>query len=138
MNGLIAKVHQFLQKLMLQSTRSASPPSRWSCCSAAWRTISWSGRAAPLTPEAPRLANYGALRIVRDLFHIPGLLEFSEAGRILRITLNQAAPLVREIALALGKLLDGEVEIKAGVTSSDWSDLADQQIPCSEDWRRDT
>jgi hypothetical protein len=51
-----------------------------------------------------------------DLFHIPGLLEFSEAGRILRITLNQAAPLVREIALALGKLLDGEVEIKVGVT----------------------
>ena len=51
-----------------------------------------------------------------DLFHIPGLLELSEAERILRITLNQSAPLAREMALALGRLLDGEVEIKVGVT----------------------
>jgi len=74
----------------------------------------WSRRW--LTPDAPRLAKYGALRIVRDLFHINGLLEFNEAGRIIRITLNEAAPLVREIALALTKLLAGEVEIKVGVT----------------------
>jgi len=82
--------------------------------SLAHNLLVWSRRW--LTPDAPRLAKYGALRIVRDLFHIPGLLEFSEAGRILRITLNQAAPCVREMALALGKLLAGEVEIKVGVT----------------------
>src|SRR5262245_58729526 len=46
-----------------------------------------------LTGDAPRLTTYGALRIVRDLFHISGLVEFDEAGQLLRITLNKAAPL---------------------------------------------
>jgi hypothetical protein len=75
----------------------------------------WSRRW--LAADAPRFAKYGALRIVRDLFHINGLLEFGEAGKLLRITLNQAAPYVREMASALTKLLDGEeIEIKVGVT----------------------
>ena len=82
--------------------------------SLAHNILVWSRRW--LTLDAPRLAKYGALRIVRDLFHIPGLLELSEADRILRITLNQSAPLAREMALALGRLLDGEIEIKVGVT----------------------
>lgn len=54
--------------------------------------------------------------MVRDLFHINGLLEFGEAGWVIRITLNQAAPFACEMALALAKLLAGEVEIKVGVT----------------------
>ena len=82
--------------------------------SLAHNILVWSRRW--LTPDAPRLARYGALRIVRDLVHINGLLEFSEAGRIRRITLNEAAPFVREIALALARLLAGEVEIKVGMT----------------------
>ena len=63
----------------------------------------WSRRW--LSAVAPRFTKYGALRIVRDLFHISGLLEFNEAGQLLRITLNKAAPLVREVTAALEKLL---------------------------------
>jgi hypothetical protein len=70
-----------------------------------------------LTADAPRFAKYGALRIVRDLFHINGLLEFNEAGQVLQITLNKAAPYVREMASALEKLLTTSgVAIKIGAT----------------------
>jgi hypothetical protein len=83
--------------------------------SLAHNIIVWSRRW--LTADTPRFAKYGALRIVRDLFHINGLLEFDEAGQILRITLNKAAPLVREITAALAKLLAAtRVEIKVGAT----------------------
>jgi hypothetical protein len=83
--------------------------------SLAHNIIVWSRRW--LTADAPRFAKYGALRIVRDLFHISGLVEFDGAGHILRITLNKAAPLVREITAALAKLLSATgVEIKVGAT----------------------
>ena len=83
--------------------------------SLAHNILVWSRRW--LSANAPRLAKYGALRMVRDLFHINGLLEFGPGGALLRITLNQAAPHVREIALALTKLISGtKVEIKVGVT----------------------
>jgi hypothetical protein len=49
--------------------------------------------------------------------HINSLLEFGPGGALLRITLNQAAPHVREIALALTKMISvTKVEIKVGVT----------------------
>jgi hypothetical protein len=73
--------------------------------SLAHNILVWSRRW--LSADAPRLAKYGALRMVRDLFHINGLLEFGPGGALLRITLNQAAPHVREIALALSKLISG-------------------------------
>jgi hypothetical protein len=83
--------------------------------SLAHNILVWSRRW--LSADAPRLAKYGALRMVRDLFHINGLLEFGPGGALLRITLNQAAPHVREIALALTQMISGtEVEIKVGVT----------------------
>jgi hypothetical protein len=83
--------------------------------SLAHNIIVWSRRW--LTADAPRFAKYGALRIVRDLFHINGLLEFDEAGQILGITLNKAAPLVREITAALANLLAAiGAEIKVGAT----------------------
>jgi hypothetical protein len=71
--------------------------------SLAHNILVWSRRW--LTSDAPRFAEYGALRIVRDLFHINGLLEFNDSSQLLRITLNKAAPFVREIASALEKLL---------------------------------
>jgi hypothetical protein len=50
-------------------------------------------------------------------FHVSGLLEFNDAGEVLRITLNRAAPGVRELAQALTKLLAHEaVEIRVGAT----------------------
>jgi Transposase DDE domain group 1 len=83
--------------------------------SLAHNIIVWSRRW--LSAEAARFARYGALRMVRDLFQVSGLLEFNEAGEVLRITLNRAAPLVRELAQALTKLLAPEaVEIRVGAT----------------------
>ena len=81
--------------------------------SLAHNIIVWSRRW--LTAEAPRLAGYGALRMVRDLFHVAGLLGFDPQGRLTHITLNRAAPLAAELAAALGQLLGpAKVEIKVG------------------------
>jgi hypothetical protein len=75
--------------------------------------IVWSRRW--LAAEAPSLARYGALRMVRDLFHVAGLLRFDPQGQLTSIILNRAAPLARELAAALGKLLAStEVKIKLG------------------------
>ena len=83
--------------------------------SLAHNIIVWSRRW--LSEEAARFARYGALRMVRDLFHVSGLLEFNDAGEALRITLNRAALGVRELAQALTKLLAPEaVEIRVGAT----------------------
>src|SRR5262249_1586767 len=83
--------------------------------SLAHNILVWSRRW--LTADAPRFAKYGALRIVPDLFHINGLLEFDDAGQLIRITLNKAAPYVREIASALEKLLTTTgVAIEVGAT----------------------
>ena len=51
------------------------------------------------TPTTHRLKSYGPLRMVRDLFHISGIIEMSNQGKLLRITLNEAhqlAPLLVE------------------------------------------
>jgi hypothetical protein len=48
--------------------------------SLAHNIIVWSRRW--LTAEAPRLAGYGALRMVRDLFQVAGLLGFDPEGRL--------------------------------------------------------
>jgi hypothetical protein len=58
-----------------------------------------------LAPQQPRLARYGIVRLVRDLFHISGRILFDGVGHIVQIVLNQAAPLVRVLADALRPLL---------------------------------
>jgi hypothetical protein len=68
-----------------------------------------------LSAQSPRLANYGALRMVRDLFHIHGQLAFNERDQLKRITLNRAAPLVREMVAALARLLQPDhITIESG------------------------
>jgi hypothetical protein len=80
--------------------------------SLAHNLIVWSRRW--LTAEAPRLAGYGALRMVRDLFQVAGLLGFDPQGQLTSIILNRAAPLARELAAALGQLL-GPIKVKIKV-----------------------
>lgn len=58
-----------------------------------------------LVPQQPKLARYGIVRLVRDLFHISGRILFDAEGHIVQIVLNQAAPLVRVLAHALRPLL---------------------------------
>jgi hypothetical protein len=58
-----------------------------------------------LVEQQPKLAQYGMLRMVRDVFHIQGRIELDAKGHVVRIILNQAAPLVRGIGAALQVLL---------------------------------
>jgi hypothetical protein len=58
-----------------------------------------------LAPAQPRLARYGIKRLVRDIFHISGRIISDRQGHIVQIILNQAAPLVRGVAVAFQALL---------------------------------
>ena len=58
-----------------------------------------------LVAQQPKLAQYGMLRMVRDVFHIQGWIELDAHGHVVGIILNQAAPLVRGIGAALQGLL---------------------------------
>jgi hypothetical protein len=58
-----------------------------------------------LTPHLPKLAHFGLLRLVRDVFHISGFVQRNPQGQVVSIRLNQAAPLARELAVALQALL---------------------------------
>lgn len=71
--------------------------------SLAHNVIVWARRW--LLGEQPRLAHYGMLRMVRDVFHMQGRIGFDIHGHVVRIVLNQAAPLVRGIGAALQVLL---------------------------------
>jgi hypothetical protein len=71
--------------------------------SLAHNVIVWARRW--LLGEQPRLAHYGMLRMVRDVFHMQGRIGLDTHGHIVRIVLNQAAPLVCGIGAALQVLL---------------------------------
>jgi len=58
-----------------------------------------------LAEQQPKLAHYGMLRMVRDVFHIQGRIELDTHGHVVQIILNRAAPLVRGIGTALQMLL---------------------------------
>ena len=59
-----------------------------------------------LSAQAPKLSQYGVLRLVRDLMHVSGMVEVNEKrNTVRRIVLNGAAPLVRGFLDALRKLL---------------------------------
>jgi hypothetical protein len=58
-----------------------------------------------LTPVLPQLARYGVLRLVRDVWHISGFVEYDGHGHLSRIVLNQLAPLAQGLGAALHRLL---------------------------------
>jgi hypothetical protein len=58
-----------------------------------------------LAPLLPQIERYGLLRLVRDIWHISGFVERDRHGHIIRIVLNQLAPVARELAMALRRLL---------------------------------
>jgi hypothetical protein len=58
-----------------------------------------------LAPHLPKLAHFGLLRLVRDVFHISGFVQRNPQGQVVSICLNQAAPLARDLAAALQPLL---------------------------------
>jgi hypothetical protein len=69
----------------------------------AHNALVWSKRW--LSPASPRLASYGALRLVRDVLGIGGLVEFDQDGATTRVVLNKGAPQVSCLAEAFRSLL---------------------------------
>jgi len=55
-----------------------------------------------LAPHAPALAHYGPLRLVRDVFHVSGLiLRDPTTGQVRGLVLNAADPLAAGLTVAL-------------------------------------
>ena len=70
-----------------------------------------------LVGEQPRLAHYGMLRMVRDVFHITGQIGLDAQGHVVWIVLNQAAPLVRGVVTALQAVLaPAQIAVRLGET----------------------
>jgi hypothetical protein len=70
-----------------------------------------------LTPAAPTLRHLGVKRLVRDVFHVNGLVARDATGRIGRIVLNQAHCYARRVLAALQSLVGSEhVVITLGET----------------------
>ena len=69
--------------------------------------VMWSRRwLAQSSPEtARRLQQYGMKRIIRDLYHIRGVLYFDAHGRLCAIALNAASSLAKLMLLPLRHLL---------------------------------
>ena len=55
--------------------------------------------------SCPQIQHYGILRMVRDVFHVSGLLRFDAAGSVVEIVLNKEACLARSINPPLQVLL---------------------------------
>lgn len=65
----------------------------------AYNLITWTRNR--LADHTSQLRQFGVLRMVRDVFHIPGSITFNDEGHILQITLNQAHCLALSIKGAL-------------------------------------
>ena len=63
---------------------------------------------AKLGRTTPPLHRFGPLRMVRDLFHIPGKIQLDHQERIIEITLHTAHPLAPPFLQAISSLLAGD------------------------------
>jgi hypothetical protein len=61
-----------------------------------------------LRAHCPRVAQFGMLRLVRDVCHMNGLIIFDHLARVQHIILNQADPLAQELCAGLLALLAQE------------------------------
>ena len=70
-----------------------------------------------LAPAAPRIAQLGVKRLVRDVFHVNGVVERDPAGRICQIVLNQAHCYAHWLCAALQALVSPQqVAVSLGET----------------------
>lgn len=67
-----------------------------------------------LSAEAPKLASFGVLRLVRDVMGVSGFVEVEGSKAIKRIVLNRAASLARHSAQAFHALLTAE-QVRVGL-----------------------
>jgi hypothetical protein len=81
----------------------------------AHNVIVWARRW--LAPRLPKVAGYGMLRMVRDVFHVSGTIQVDAMGHIVQLVLNQAAPLAQGLVDALAILLaPAHVAVSLGET----------------------
>lgn len=79
----------------------------------AYNLISWTRNL--LAVQSPSLRRFGMLRMVRDVFHIPGKAILDSQDRILRITLTNSHVLAPPLVRALAPILDqGNVLLNLG------------------------
>ena len=71
--------------------------------SLAQNVIVWARRW--LSDREPKVRRYGIKRMVRDIFHLSGVLVRNGRGRIVEVVLNQRSPLVRGLSRGLDLLL---------------------------------
>jgi hypothetical protein len=69
----------------------------------AYNLLTWTRQH--LAAYSPRLGKFGPLRMVRDLFHIPGRLRFDADGHLLEITLSDKHELAPPLVQAVSSLL---------------------------------
>lgn len=61
-----------------------------------------------LAPVCPKIANFGLLRLVRDAFHMNGLVFFNQDDEIIKIILNRDDPLAKELYIGFNSLFASE------------------------------
>jgi hypothetical protein len=61
-----------------------------------------------LAPVCPKIANFGLLRLVRDAFHMNGLVFFNQNFEIVKIILNRDDPLAKELYIGFNSLFASE------------------------------
>jgi hypothetical protein len=57
-----------------------------------------------LAPLCPKVAQFGMLRLVRDAFHMNGLIVLDQAAHVLKIVFNRADPLAKEMQTGFAAL----------------------------------
>ncbi len=81
----------------------------------AHNVLIWTRRR--LSADAPKLASFGVLRLVRDVMGVSGFVEVEGTRTIKRIVLNRAASLARHSAKAFQAMIkDEQVRVVSGKT----------------------
>jgi hypothetical protein len=75
--------------------------------SLAHNVIVWARRW--LSPSISKLAGFGILRMVRDIFHLSGFIVFDSLGNIIRIVLNELAPMASALVNSLRSIFSSEL-----------------------------
>jgi hypothetical protein len=70
--------------------------------------------ARQLTDVDPHWQGWGILRLIRDVFHIPGCLQLDSRGQPQRLILSRAHPLSGPLLRPLRALVDNELVINLG------------------------
>lgn len=61
-----------------------------------------------LAPYCPKVAKLGLMRLIRDAFHVTGIVVVSHSAHVLQIVLNPADPLAQELHSGLAAILAHE------------------------------